>query len=99
MAFALLAGKRRPAPFIAPGGLSVVLWRRIEEAESVWRALAATAESPGQDFGFIKLWIEAHGIDEEDCVFVAAFDDNAPVALMPLWRHRQAGARVLGWFP
>ena len=99
MALALTAGKRRPAPYLAPGGLSVVLWRRIEEAESVWQALASTVESPGQDFGFIKLWIETQGIDEDDCVFVAAFDDNAPVALMPLWRHRQAGVRVLGWFP
>ena len=99
MALALLASKRRPAPYVAPGGLSIVLWQRIEEAESVWHALASTVESPGQDFGFIKLWIETQGIDEDDCVFVAAFDDNAPVALMPLWRRRQTGVRVLGWFP
>jgi CelD/BcsL family acetyltransferase involved in cellulose biosynthesis len=96
----LLAPERRRAPAVGLGGLSVVLWQRIEQAESVWRALAgATVESPGQDFGFIKLWIEAVGIPEDDCVFVAAFDDNSPVALFPLHRRRQGGVRSLGWFP
>lgn len=95
-----LAPERRQGPFVAFGGLSVVLWRRIEEAEAVWRALAGkTVESPGQDFGFVKLWIKALGIPEEDCCFVAAFDDNAPLAFLPLHRRWQGGVRTLGWFP
>src|SRR5689334_1287855 len=95
----LFAPERPQAPGASLGGLSVVLWRRIDEAASVWSALASTIESPGQDFGFVKLWIESLGIPEEDRYFIAAFDDDAPLALLSLHRSRRGGARTLGWFP
>lgn len=84
----------------AAAGFAVRLTHRIAEVEPLWRGLTAGAiESPGQDFGFIRLWTEAFGVAEADQFYVAAYDGEAPVALMVLQRRWSRGVRVLSWFP
>ena len=48
---------------------------------------------------FIRLWIKALGIAERDQFYVVAHMDGAPIALVPLQRRWDKGARVLSWFP
>lgn len=73
---------------------------RLDEVESVWRALTERSiESPGQDFDFIRLWIRALNVAERDQYYVIAYLDDAPIALVPLQRRWDKGARVLSWFP
>jgi CelD/BcsL family acetyltransferase involved in cellulose biosynthesis len=45
------------------------------------------------------LWVDALGIPEQDQFYVVAYLDDAPVALVPLQRRWDKGARVLSWFP
>lgn len=73
---------------------------RMAEIEPTWRALTAgSIESPGQDIDFIRCWIKALGIAEADQFYVVAEQDGAPLALLPLQRRWDKGARVLSWFP
>ncbi|MEO7221321.1 MAG: GNAT family N-acetyltransferase [Devosia sp.] len=73
---------------------------RLDEVEHVWRALTEkSVESPGQSIDFIRLWIKALNIAERDQFYVVAHLDNAPIALVPLQRRWDKGARVLSWFP
>ena len=73
---------------------------RIADVEPVWRELTAKSiESPGQSIDFTRLWIDALGIAERDQYYVVANLDDAPIALVPLQRCWDKGARVLSWFP
>ena len=73
---------------------------RLDEVESVWRALSEKSiESPGQDIDFTRLWIKALNIAERDQYYVVAHLDDTPIALVPLQRRWDKGARVLSWFP
>ena len=73
---------------------------RLADVESMWRALTEKSiESPGQNIDFIRLWIKALGIAERDQFYVVAHLDDAPIALVPLQRRWDKGARVLSWFP
>lgn len=79
---------------------AVRVTHRIAEVEPLWRELSAGAiESPGQDFGFIRLWTEAFKIAEADQFYITAHDGETPVALVALQRRRDMGMRVLSWFP
>ncbi|HZY69241.1 MAG TPA: GNAT family N-acetyltransferase [Devosia sp.] len=80
--------------------LEVTATHRIEDVEAVWRSLTTSSiESPGQSIDFIRLWIKALGIAERDQFYVVAHLDGAPIALVPLQRRWDKGARVLSWFP
>jgi CelD/BcsL family acetyltransferase involved in cellulose biosynthesis len=82
------------------GGLKITATHRLDDVEAVWRALTAgSIESPGQSFDFIRLWVTSLRIPECDQFYVVAHDDGAPVALVPLQRRWDKGARVLSWFP
>ena len=78
----------------------VTVFNDIEAVRPLWERLASTNRlSPGQDFAFIRQWIEAQGIAPRDCYFVVASWGGAPVALLPLQRRLSQGIRVLTWFP
>jgi CelD/BcsL family acetyltransferase involved in cellulose biosynthesis len=80
--------------------LTVSQTHRIEDAEVVWRALAADGvESPGQSYAFVRRWIEAQKIPARDQLFVLAELDGRPMALLPLWRRRRVGGSFYSWFP
>lgn len=80
--------------------IAVRVFNRLQDVEPAWRILVAGGvESPGQDFDFIRLWIEALRIDEADQVYVGAFQGETPVALFALHRRRRWGVRMLSWFP
>jgi CelD/BcsL family acetyltransferase involved in cellulose biosynthesis len=82
------------------GAASVAIVHDIEAVRPLWERLAPLNRlSPGQDFAFIKQWIEAQGIAPQDCYFVVAAWGGAPVALLPLHRRWSRGIRVLSWFP
>lgn len=87
---------------VATGARSfkITATHRIADVEAVWRALTAKSiESPGQSIDFIRLWIKALDIAERDQFYVVAHLDDAPIALVPLQRRFDKGARVLSWFP
>jgi len=72
---------------------------RIEDVAAYWAQLeGGTIESPGQSLAFTRAWITALGIPEADQFYVTASIDGAPVALLPLWRRRRSGVRLLSWF-
>jgi CelD/BcsL family acetyltransferase involved in cellulose biosynthesis len=73
----------------------------IDEIASAWQTLAAgtPAESPGQDFAFIRLWADTHDVPDVDRLFVVAKMEAKPLALLPLMRTRWLGLRLLTWFP
>lgn len=78
----------------------VTATHRMADVEAVWRTLTEKSiESPGQSIDFIRLWIKALGIAERDQYYVVAHLDDAPIALVPLQRRWDKGARVLSWFP
>ncbi len=105
MATADLLVLDRSAAIAAPGvsrtgDIAVRVWHRLDDVEPAWRALAAGAlESPAQDIGFTRLWVDALRVPESDQIYIAALDGDAPLALFALHRHRVAGVRVLSWFP
>ncbi len=85
---------------LSGGSVTVRVTHRLDEVEAIWRGLAAgPIESPGQDFGFTRLWIETLGIAQSDQIYVSALEGETPLALFALHRHRTAGVRVLSWFP
>ena len=91
--------ERADAPVTAEG-FAIGVHHRLSDVEAVWRALTVgTIESPGQHLDFVRLWVEALGVTEADQYFVVAAEGGAPVALLPLQRRRDKGARVLSWFP
>lgn len=80
--------------------LSVTTTHRIEEVEAVWRILEASGiESPGQSYDFIRLWVEARQIAEQDQLYVVASLAGRAVALLPLQRRKRQGVRLYSWFP
>jgi len=80
--------------------LSVSVTHKIEDVEGVWRALAAAGiESAGQNYDFIKLWVEARRIPAEDQLYVVGSLEGRPVALLPLHRRKRPGVRLYSWFP
>jgi CelD/BcsL family acetyltransferase involved in cellulose biosynthesis len=99
----LLDSANEPAALsAAPGSrlFHITATHRMSDVESVWRSLtAASIESPGQSIDFIRLWVEALRIPERDQFYVVAHLDGAPIALVPLQRRWDTGARVLSWFP
>ena len=99
--FLLLEEAARQSEATATGrGFDVTVSHRLADVEAIWRGLSAGAiEFPGQSIDFIRLWIAALGIPEANQFFVVAHDDGVPVALMPLQRRWDKGARVLSWFP
>lgn len=83
-----------------PLGLTLALTHRLDNVESIWRTLGASGvESPGQDYDFIRLWIEALDIREADQFYLTASLNGRPVALLPLHRRWVRGIRTLTWFP
>lgn len=86
-------------PGVAPA-TTVRLAHRIEDVAPIWAALeAGEIESPGQNTAFVRTWIAAIGIAEADQFYVTAEIDGVAVALLPLWRRRAKGVRILSWFP
>lgn len=83
----------------ATAGVSVTVYHDIEDVAVVWDSLARDAVSPGQSRAFVRAWITALNIPQRDQYFVLAQRDGVPLALLPLWRRRVKGVRVLGWFP
>jgi CelD/BcsL family acetyltransferase involved in cellulose biosynthesis len=86
-------------PAVAGEGFAIAIAHDLAEVEAAWRALTPSVESPGQNFDFIRLWIDALRIPPADCFFIVASDAGTPVALMPLQRRWDKGIRVLSWFP
>ncbi len=99
----LLLDEANSAAFaLAPesSALQITATHRLADVEAMWRALTAgSVESPGQTVDFIRLWINALDIPEGDQFYVVAHLDGAPLALVPLQRRWDKGARVLSWFP
>jgi CelD/BcsL family acetyltransferase involved in cellulose biosynthesis len=82
------------------GSITITATHRLAEVETIWRQLIADAiESPGQSIDFIRQWIAALGVRERDQFYVVAHQDGVPLALVPLQRRWDKGARVLSWFP
>lgn len=80
--------------------VSVRLSHNLDDVADTWVALAgADIASPGQDIGFVRTWIGALEIPEEDQFFISAELDGCPVALLPVYRRRVKGVRVLSFFP
>jgi CelD/BcsL family acetyltransferase involved in cellulose biosynthesis len=80
--------------------ITVAVAHRLDEVEAVWRGLTASGiDSPGQNFDFVRLWVEALRIAEADQFYLVATLDGAPLALVPLQRRWDKGVRVLSWFP
>lgn len=91
---------RRPAAVARPSALAISLTHHAADIESAWRHLsAASVESPGQSYDFIRLWTAAHGIPEADQFYFLAERDGRPIALAPLHRRWVKGVRLLSWFP
>ena len=87
---------------VATGARSfaITATHKLAEVEPMWRELIKSSiESPGQSPDFIRCWVKALGIAEADQFYVVAHHDGVPVALMPLQRRWDKGARVLSWFP
>ena len=88
-----------PAGVFARERISVVASHSLHEVEAVWRALSAQVESPGQDYDFIRVWVQDRGLSPREQRYVVGRVDGQPVALLPLHRKRVYGLPVLTWFP
>jgi len=86
---------------IAPAGqITTMATDDIEAVEAIWRRLQAGGiESPGQNFDFVRHWVEDRGIKRRDQCYVVGMIDHEPVALLPLHRKRVNGIAVFTWFP
>lgn len=93
------ADRADAAALPAVAGIDVTVFHCVEDIAAAWAALAREAVSPGQSLAFVRAWIEGLKIPEQDQYFVLAERDGVPLALLPLWRRRVKGVRVLGWFP
>lgn len=88
------------ASFAASGKISVLVTNRIEDVETVWRELTASAiESPGQSYDFIRTWVADRKIAAAQQRYVVGRVDGVAVALLPLHRKRVHGLPVFTWFP
>lgn len=80
--------------------VAVKLAHRLDDVAAVWSALeAGQIESPGQSSAFTRAWVNALSIPEDDQFYLTAEFDGEAVALLPLWRRRVKGVRILSWFP
>lgn len=80
--------------------VAVHILHDLNEAAPLWQRLqAGELESPGQSLGFTRAWVAAQGVAREDQFYVVAEMEGEPVALLPLWRRRARGVRLLTWFP
>lgn len=80
--------------------VAVRLAHRVDDVVATWAKLEANRiESPGQSSAFTRAWVAALKISEADQYYVAAELNGEPVALLPLWRRRKRGVRLLSWFP
>lgn len=80
--------------------VAVHILHDLDEAAPLWQRLqAGELESPGQSLGFTRAWVAAQGIAREDQFYVVAEMEGEPVALLPLWRRKARGVRLLTWFP
>lgn len=66
------------------------LWAQFERVSPV---------SPGQAIAFVRHWVAAHHIPRADQFYIVIESSAGPLALLPLWRHRQRGVRTLRFFP
>lgn len=88
------------APARTHGEIAVEIADRIEDVEGVWRALtAASIESPGQSYDFIRLWVADRKVPHANQRYVVGRVDGQAVALLPLHRKRVHGLPVFTWFP
>lgn len=75
------------------------LTSNIEDVEKVWRSLEKFGlQSPGQSYEIVKTWIEARHIPTHQQVFVTAYVNKEPIAVLPLRRTKRFHATVLTWF-
>src|SRR6187551_2269689 len=94
----LLDAANEPDLAVATGAraFKITATHRLADVESTWRTLTEKSiESPGQSIDFIRLWIKALNIAERDQFYVVAHLDEVPIALVPLQRRFDKGARVL----
>ncbi len=91
----------KPVPRPAErSAVSVHLAHCLDDVAVAWTTLeSGQIESPGQSLAFTRAWVSALGIAEADQFYLVAERDGAPVALLPLWRRRVRGIRLLSWFP
>ena len=99
-----VVGDMADAMVVEPSSLceriSVRVTTRIEDVEAVWRDLtAASIESPGQSYDFIRLWVRNRNIPASRQRYVLAELDGRAIAILPLHLKRVWGVRVLTWFP
>lgn len=84
----------------AIGEISAGVTTDLEAVEAIWRSLqAGNIESPGQNFDFIRLWVQDRGIKRQDQRYLVGCVDGVPVALMALRRKRVYGVPIFTWFP
>lgn len=94
------ARREAVAPAMVRGEILVQVADRIEDVEAVWRELtAASIESPGQSYDFIRLWVAHRQVPQSHQRYVVGRVDGQPVALLPLHRKRVHGLPVFTWFP
>ena len=73
-----------PAGVFARERISVVATHSLGEVEAVWRTLSAKVKSPGQNYDFIRLWVEERGLSAREQLYLLGRVDGEPVALLPL---------------
>jgi CelD/BcsL family acetyltransferase involved in cellulose biosynthesis len=80
--------------------MSAKVFHRIEDVETLWRKLTASGvESPGQNYDFIRLWVNERQIPESEQHYVVGYAGSEPIAILPLHRKRLHGIRLFTWFP
>lgn len=94
------AAHRPTQASLAVQAVSVEVYHEIAEVESTWRRLSAGGiESPGQNYDFIRLWVDDRRIDKAAQFYVVGSINGEPVVLLPLQRKWVHGVRVFTWFP
>jgi CelD/BcsL family acetyltransferase involved in cellulose biosynthesis len=96
-AAAPLAGTRES---VAGQAMAVWMTHRRDEVEPVWRGLEAKGiVSPGQSYDFIDLWVRHHRLRSDEQFYVVGMIEGRPAAVLPLWRTRSYGLKMLTWMP
>ena len=71
----------------------------IAEVENTWRELERQGiQSPGQSFDFVKNWVSANNISQNEQFYLKAYLGKQTMALLPLHRTKLFGANILTWF-